>query len=198
MTSKKPKRMSTDDRRDHLLDVAARVIVTEGVAATSMEKVAIEAGVSKPLVYKYFDNRKDLLSNLLLREFPAFHMRPLEIGPDESFANVIRRTTMAFIDRYIDNGILIERLMNEPAVAHQTLRLQEKGRQHTVQVFGELFVREHGVSLKEGVLAAELFMGVTLFAAKRLARDNSRYDEIVEMVVQIIVAAISNLHMDID
>ena len=164
----------------------------------SMEKVAKEAGVSKPLVYKYFDNRKDLLSNLLLREFPAFHMRPLKIGRDESFSDVIRRTTIAFIDRYIENGLLIERLLNEPAVARQTLKLQENGRKHTVQVFGELFARERGVSLKEGILAAELFMGVTLSAGQRLARNNSRYDEIVEMVVRIIVAAISNLHMDID
>jgi AcrR family transcriptional regulator len=50
-------RLTRDSRHDALLDEAARLLAEGGFSAVTMEAVAARAGVSRPLVYKHFDNR---------------------------------------------------------------------------------------------------------------------------------------------
>ncbi len=51
--------------RRRLLDATARCIARDGLAATSVASVAAEAGVSRPTVYRYFDDRDDLVRGAL-------------------------------------------------------------------------------------------------------------------------------------
>lgn len=60
-------------RREALLDVAARIVAHSDVDAVTMESVAAAAGVSRPLVYKHFPNRKALLQALYEREGEHLH-----------------------------------------------------------------------------------------------------------------------------
>jgi AcrR family transcriptional regulator len=60
-------------RRDALLDVAAQMVASGDVDAVTMESVAIAAGVSRPLVYKHFSNRNELLRALYERESEHLH-----------------------------------------------------------------------------------------------------------------------------
>jgi len=49
-------------RRAELLDAAVRVIGRMGARSVRVEDVAMEANVSTPLVYYYFDNRTELMA----------------------------------------------------------------------------------------------------------------------------------------
>jgi AcrR family transcriptional regulator len=60
-------RLSRTQRRDHLLDVAAALLLA-GETPISMESLARAAGVSKTLPYKHFDNIGALLDELFRRE----------------------------------------------------------------------------------------------------------------------------------
>jgi AcrR family transcriptional regulator len=53
-------------RRAELLDAATRVVRREGSSA-SMEQIAAEAGVTKPIVYRHFRDRGDLVSAMAER-----------------------------------------------------------------------------------------------------------------------------------
>jgi len=53
-------------RRRQLLEVAAHLIVVEGVDAARMARIADLAGCARPLVYHYFETREDLLLALVL------------------------------------------------------------------------------------------------------------------------------------
>jgi len=53
-------RMAPEERRGQILECAARLITSEGLDVLSMERVADEAGVSKALIYAYFESRKRL------------------------------------------------------------------------------------------------------------------------------------------
>ena len=57
----------TEAVRDHILDAAHRVIVSQGLAATSTRAVAAEAGIGAGTVYNYFDNRLQLLAHAITR-----------------------------------------------------------------------------------------------------------------------------------
>jgi AcrR family transcriptional regulator len=66
-------RLAQPDRRDALLDAAAELLVRGDPEDVSMESVAERAGVSRPLVYKHFANRQDLLSAVYERESAHIH-----------------------------------------------------------------------------------------------------------------------------
>ncbi len=59
--ARKPSSRSTAEiRRDQLLEIARRVIETEGVEALRPTRVAELAGCTRPLIYQYFPRREDI------------------------------------------------------------------------------------------------------------------------------------------
>ena len=186
-------RMSPAERRDLILDATADVVTVEGVSAVSMERIAREADVSKALVYAYFDNRANLLAKLLLREFPAFQGEAVVAGVDENIEAIIRRTTVDFIDRYVAKGVLIQRLLSEPAVAESVAEVQLRGRDATASYFGRLMTEQFGVPAEKAALAADLLMGVTGAAARMRLRTGTDRDGIVDLTVTMLLAAVREL-----
>jgi AcrR family transcriptional regulator len=63
----KPRTQSAEVRREQILDAAATVLVTKGLADTTMADVARVAGVAKGTVYLYFDSKTQLLIGLQAR-----------------------------------------------------------------------------------------------------------------------------------
>ena len=63
-----PKKMSRDQRREHLLEVAYGIIGSEGTDALTLARVAEVAGVSRPIAYEHFGTRSGLLA-ALFREY---------------------------------------------------------------------------------------------------------------------------------
>ena len=53
-------------RIQSILDAAKKVFFTKGFIKTSMDEIALEAEVSKPTVYSYFNTKDDLFFSLML------------------------------------------------------------------------------------------------------------------------------------
>jgi AcrR family transcriptional regulator len=54
-----------DERRAQILATAASAFSREGFAATSVEDVAAEAGITKLIVYRHFDSKAELYAAIL-------------------------------------------------------------------------------------------------------------------------------------
>lgn len=61
-------RMNKQERHEQLLDAALQVVVEQGVHKVSMDSVAHQANVSRPVVYSIFANTDELLRASLHRE----------------------------------------------------------------------------------------------------------------------------------
>lgn len=61
------RRLTAEQRRLVLLGCARRLFAERGYAATSIEDVALAAGVTKPVVYDHFASKKDLYVALMLQ-----------------------------------------------------------------------------------------------------------------------------------
>ena len=59
------KRLPADLRRQQLLDVALKVFAERGFNATTMDDIAEQAGVTKPLLYQHFDSKRALYLELV-------------------------------------------------------------------------------------------------------------------------------------
>ncbi|MGL6253408.1 MAG: TetR family transcriptional regulator, partial [Billgrantia desiderata] len=66
--------------REALLDAAEEVFLERGVARTSLEQIAREAGVTRGAVYWHFKNKADLFRAMLLRVRMPFEELVEEIG----------------------------------------------------------------------------------------------------------------------
>src|SRR5438552_13122034 len=58
-------RMSKADRKRQLLAQAKQLFVTLGYQNTTTEKIARAAGVSEPVLYRHFENKKTLFLEVL-------------------------------------------------------------------------------------------------------------------------------------
>jgi AcrR family transcriptional regulator len=64
----KPARMTAPQRREQLLDATKGIVAEHGFHAVSIEAVAREAGISRPIVYEHFGDLAGLLEALIDRE----------------------------------------------------------------------------------------------------------------------------------
>jgi AcrR family transcriptional regulator len=99
-----PRRLSRAERRDALIDAARSLAASGDIADISMESVAEEAGVSRPLVYKHFANADEILAAVYRREAELLHQQlaaEVEAAPtlEAMFAALVRGSLAAAADR---------------------------------------------------------------------------------------------------
>ncbi len=60
--------MTGQERRQQLLDISRRLFAERGFEGTSIEEIAAQAGVSKPVVYEHFGGKEGLYAVVVDRE----------------------------------------------------------------------------------------------------------------------------------
>ena len=75
--------MPLDVRREQLLDAAIQVIVREGYDGVSVDAIAREAGVTRPVVYGAYADLDELLGALLDRQQARALTQLAEVLPDQ-------------------------------------------------------------------------------------------------------------------
>lgn len=187
----KRRRLDPQVRRDLILDEAARVALEEGVTAVNMERIGREAGVSKALVYNYFPTKNALLSELLIREYRRFQAAGRAAAEDATgFEELVRATTRSYLRHVADRGLLIQRLVNEPAVAQAIRSVDEQGRELTVAFFAREMSATFGLPPKVAATVTDLLMGLTGRAGDYLSRHRDEADFVEDVAVRMIMAAV--------
>ena len=103
----KPRRLPAEQRREHLLDVGAAIILDSGFESLTMEAVAERAGVSKGLGYAYFENAEELALALYDREMEQFYRRTQESTAGcDSFDERLRRALREHLKLVAERGVL--------------------------------------------------------------------------------------------
>lgn len=90
-----------DARRRQLLDEAARILTEQGVEQLQITEVATRAGVSRPLVYRLFPTRRDLVRGVL-EDFAALIHRSFSEALVRKLPSTVERITTAFVEASCD------------------------------------------------------------------------------------------------
>ena len=72
------RRLSASERRAVIEEAAARLFAQRGYAATTVEEIVALAGVSKPMLYRHFESKKELQMKLLQRRRDELAAAPLD------------------------------------------------------------------------------------------------------------------------
>lgn len=65
MEENRPRLLKRPERRRALVDAATRAFARTGFAATSLDDVAAEAGISRVLIYRHFESKAELYQAVL-------------------------------------------------------------------------------------------------------------------------------------
>lgn len=130
------RRMRAPERRAQLLDVARRMFGTSGYHQVSMDAVAREAGVTKPILYDHFPSKHDLYLALLDTDLTSLHdnVRRALDAPTGNRER-IRASFRAYFD-FVDEHAEGFRLMMQ-----ETVGAEDDFRQH-VEAFRALILSD--------------------------------------------------------
>src|SRR5262245_5369182 len=149
-----PARLTRDERRDALLEAAVELVRSGDVAAVSMETVAERAGVSRPLVYKHFANRSELLAAVYRREATHLHRQlAREVGAAESVEGMVQALMHGALHAAGGRGRLFAAL-RAAGGWNRELRHEQRARDvDTVRAFATRAERELGIRRREATAA---------------------------------------------
>ena len=191
--AEQPARLPREQRREHLLDVAAELIAEQGVDSLTMEGVAARAGVSKGLGYAYFENRGDLLAALFGREMGELDRRVgAAVAAQPTFEGKVRATLEVWFDTVAERGPLLATLL-QPDLDGPVER-RRQGRKRSVHDFwASLAEHELGIPRRQAMVAAAILLtGATGALDVWIARRAPR-QEVVDTFVAMSVAALRAL-----
>jgi AcrR family transcriptional regulator len=120
---KRAQRMSPEQRREQILDSAVKLVVKRGLSSCTLETVAIQAKISKPLIYRYFPRLDDLFKALVGREYRYLRGRGLNILPrNVPFEEIIYRSTLRGLEYLYDRGPIMRVLASDRSVSRLVKR----------------------------------------------------------------------------
>ncbi len=181
MTTRVPHRMSAEARREQLLDVTKAIVTRRGFHAVSIEGVAREAGISRPIVYGHFEDLPGLLDALVAREGARALGQLAEVLPAALARSDPSERLVAALGGYLqavraDPGtwrLVLVPSEGAPAVLHEAI---SRGRAAVVdQLAAALRDGDRGLDAPDPELAAHLLSALADEAARLLLSDPERY-----------------------
>ncbi len=93
--------MTTGNLRDRIFEAAEDLYLREGPEALSMRRVAEAVGVSAPAIYRYFENKEELLNEIVMHGLKILesYMEPA-LAADTPFEVLTR-----VIEQYLEFGL---------------------------------------------------------------------------------------------
>jgi AcrR family transcriptional regulator len=116
-------RLRRGERREQILDAATSAFARTGYAATSLEDIAIEAGVTRAILYRHFESKADLYRSVLDR---AKQRLDAATGAPEFTDASIDALLAAAADDPAAFRLLFHHAAKEPAFKEEMDRLRDE------------------------------------------------------------------------
>ena len=109
----RPRAATFDEQREQILARAAELFAHQGYSGTTMNQVAAACGVSKPTLYHYFTDKKNLLLHIAAGhvarlEALAAEVQALPLAPEARLRTLIERFMAAYASAQHQHRVLTE------------------------------------------------------------------------------------------
>ncbi len=134
--------------RERLLQATYACVARWGLAKTTVEDAAHEAGVSRATVYRYFPGGRDeLISAVVGWEFARFFLRLYqEVSDAETLEEVMERGLVFAHRALVDHEVLQRILVTEPEILLPRLTTEADQTHTLVAAFLAPYLVRHGMA----------------------------------------------------
>jgi len=171
-----------------MLDAAVQMFSVNGYHETSMDAIAAEAQISKPMLYLYYGSKEELFGACLNRELTRFvDVVRANIDFTQSPKDLLRNAVLSFLN-YIDANraswiVLYTQATSSQAFAH-TVR---EGRERIIDLVGRLLrsgTRHPDPDTDFDMMAVAL-VGAGEAIAARVSVGDADVDEAAELMINL-------------
>ena len=168
MSDRGRRRLPAAARRAQLIDVGRSVFARRGYESTSVEDIAREAGVSKPIVYEHFGGKEGLYAVLVDREMEYVVRRIAEAISSGTARERVERAVLAFLSYVRDQphgfAVLVH---NAPVISASCGRssLLNDLAERVSDIFVASF-REAGYDARSAPIYAHALVGMVTFVGQ--------------------------------
>lgn len=184
-----------------MLDAAVQMFSVNGYHETSMDAIAAQAQISKPMLYLYYGSKEELFGACLNREMSRFieavrDSIDITQGPRE----LLRNTIVSFL-RYIDENRASWIVMYTQATSSQAFaQTVREGREQIIELVAGLVqsgTREPMTDAEIEMTAVAL-VGAGEAIANRLSTGETDVDEAAEMMINLFWRGLKGSPVDRD
>jgi AcrR family transcriptional regulator len=169
---KRAQRMSPDKRREQIMDSAVTLIVSRGLSSCTLEVVAAEARISKPLIYKYFPRLADLFKALVEREYRFLRGRGLGVLPrNVPYEEVIQRSNLQSMEYLYERGPIMRLLASDPSIAGLAKRQDRDERGVLIDYFTKRCADVYGFPRDVARVCSIMTVNAPILSARALRRN---------------------------
>ena len=182
------KRLPRAVREQQMLDAAVQMFSANGYHETSMDAIAAQADISKPMLYLYYGSKEDLFAACLGRELSRFvETIRADIDLKQSPHELLRRTIVSVL-HYVDANraswiVLYTQATSSQAFAH-TIR---DGREKIIDLVARLL--ENGTRNpapdNDFHMMAVALVGAGEAVATRVSVGDADVDEAAELLINL-------------
>jgi AcrR family transcriptional regulator len=182
------KRLPRAVREQQMLDAAVQIFSVNGYHETSMDAIAAEAQISKPMLYLYYGSKEELFGACLDRELQRFIDEVRQtIDFTQSPKDLLRNAVLAFLN-YIDTNraswmVLYTQATSSQAFAH-TVR---EGRERIIELVGRLLRSgtRHPEPDTDFDMMAVALVGAGEAVATRVSTGEAEVHEAAELMIDL-------------
>ena len=171
-----------------MLDAAVQMFSANGYHETSMDAIAAEAQISKPMLYLYYGSKEELFGACLNRELTRFvDVVRADIDFSQSPKDLLRNAVLSFLN-YIDANraswiVLYTQATSSQAFAH-TVR---EGRERIIDLVGRLLRSgtRHPEPDTDFDMMAVALVGAGEAVATRVSTGDADVNEAAELMINL-------------
>lgn len=184
------KRLPRAVREQQMLDAAVQLFSANGYHETSMDAIAAQAEISKPMLYLYYGSKEELFGACLSRELGRFIeavSADVDLKGEQGPQELLRRTIGSVL-RYIDANraswiVLYTQATSSQAHAH-TVR---EGREKIIDLVARLLETgtRHRKPDNDFHMMAVALVGAGEAVAARVSVGDAAVDEAAELLINL-------------
>jgi AcrR family transcriptional regulator len=158
--------MTGKERRQQLLDIGRRLFAERGFEGTSIEEIAAQAGVSKPVVYEHFGGKEGLYAVVVDREVERLLTTTAGLLEGEHTTAKFEAAAVGLL-RYIDENAdgfrILVRDSNPGGGTYGTLLSDIAGQ---VEYIMAEFLQSRGKDPKLAAMYSQMMVGMVAFTGQ--------------------------------
>ena len=188
--------MTGKERREQLLDIGRRLFAKRGLDGTSIEEIAAQAGVSKPVVYEHFGGKEGLYAVVVDREVDRFLSMATDVLNGDDTMEKFEAAAVALL-RYIEDnsdGFRILVRDSHPASGSGTFASLISDIASQVEYILADFLASRGHEPKLAPLYAQMLVGMVAFTGQWwLDARKPRLEEVAANLIDLAWNGLSQL-----
>ena len=176
-----------------LLDCALIIIQDFGLSGFTMDGLAKQAGVSNPLIYKYFDTRLALLQELLIREYERFSSNiTAQLKGTSDYRKLIKVAVTANFNEF-SKGNILDALRGEADVFSAIKETEETVTKNIGYLLIKSLTEALPLSQEQALKVVVMSSGASKATAERYKRMGGDKKVLIEDTVRFILAGADEL-----